>query len=115
MPHARCHQCHKRAIWYDRNNDIRACKRCYHQVWQATRQRIRAYHTALHALQQGQKPALLASYRGTPQEIAAQLADALRAIPWSTGAQHEVSVLLMRCAQLTGDGSPRNHGPSGAG
>jgi hypothetical protein len=51
-------------------------------------------------LEWGEIPALLSSYDGTPQEIAAELAHDLRLMAWSTGAKHEVGPLIARCAVL---------------
>ena len=100
MPQSRCALCKKRPIWRYHNNDLHACKRCYHQVWNDTRQRLRAYRAAMAALERGEIPALLASYGGLPQEIAAALASNLRMMSWSTGAKHEVAPLIARCEAL---------------
>jgi len=51
-------------------------------------------------LERGAIPALLASYGGLPQEIAAALASDLRMMSWSTGAQREVAPLIARCEAL---------------
>ena len=96
MPQSQCRLCTKRPVWRYRNNDLHACKRCYHRVWHDTRQRLRAYRTAIAALERGEIPALLSSYDGTPQEIAAELAHDLRLTVWSTGAKHEVGPLIKR-------------------
>jgi len=100
MPQAQCALCKKRPIWRYHNNDLHACKRCYHQVWNDTRQRLRAYRAAIAALERGEILALLASYGGLPQEIAATLASDLRMMSWSTGAKHEVAPLIVRCEAL---------------
>lgn len=100
MPPARCALCHKRPLWHYHNNDLHACKRCYHRVWQDTRQRLRAYRTAIAALERGAIPALLATYGSLPQEVAAALAQDLRLMSWSTGAKHEVAPLIARCEAL---------------
>ena len=36
MSAPRCRQCKQRSVWRYKNNDISACKRCYHQVWNTT-------------------------------------------------------------------------------
>lgn len=100
MPQARCALCNKRPIWRSHNNDLHACKRCSHRVWQDTRQRLRAYRTAIAALERGEIPALLAGYDGMPQESAAELAQDLRLMSWSTGAKREVAPLIARCEAL---------------
>ena len=100
MPQARCALCKKRPIWRYHNNDLHACKRCYHRVWQDTRQRLRAYRAAITALERGAIPALLATYGSLPQEVAAALAQDLRLMSWSTGAKHEVAPLIARCETL---------------
>jgi hypothetical protein len=100
MPQSRCRLCKKRPIWRYRNNDLHACKRCYHRVWNDTRQCIRAYRAAIAALERGEIPALLSSYGGMPQEIAAELAHDLHMMSWSTGVKHEVRPLIARCQAL---------------
>jgi len=100
MPHARCALCNKRPLWRYHNNDLPACKRCSHRVWQDTRQRLRAYRAAIAALERGESPALQAAYGSLPQEVAAALAQDLRLMSWSTGAKHEVAPLLARCEAL---------------
>ena len=100
MPQSRCTRCTKRPVWRYHNNDLHACKRCYHQVWHATRQRLRAYRAALATLERGEIPALLASYGGLPQEIATALASDLRMTSWSTGAKREVPPLIAHCEAL---------------
>ena len=100
MPQSRCRLCKKRPIWPYRNNDLDACKRCYHRVWNDTRQRLRAYRAAIAALERGEIPALLSSYGSMPQEIAAELAYDLDRMVWATGAKQEVGPLIARCETL---------------
>ena len=100
MPQALCALWTKRPRWRSHHNDLHACKRCYHRVWNDTRQRLRASRAAIAALERGDIPALLLSYDGRPHEIAAALAQDLRLTSWSTGAKHEVAPLIARCETL---------------
>ena len=101
MSELRCRQCKKRPVWCYRNNDIDACKRCYHQVWNDTRKQFRVYHASLGLLEHGRIPASLAAYGTTVEEIAARLLQELEGTSWHTGAKHEVPLLITRCARLS--------------
>jgi hypothetical protein len=106
MPELRCRQCKKRPIWRYKNNDIAACKRCYHQVWHATRQRLQAYRAALGLLERGHLPASLATYGQTVEEMARAVLAELQGTLWRTGAKHEVPQLVTRCVRLARANQP---------
>jgi len=100
MAEPRCRRCQKRPVWRYRNNDIHACKRCYHVVWNDTRRRLRDDHAALGALERGRIPASLAGYGTDAHEIASALVKEIRDTSWRTGARHEVPLLITRCERL---------------
>ena len=108
MSAPRCRQCKQRSVWRYKNNDISACKRCYHQVWNTTRRRLRDYHAALGLLERGGIPETLRTYGSTVEDIARALLAELEGTAWHTGAKHEVPLLLTRCKRLTGQGGPHH-------
>ncbi len=86
MPQSPCRICKKRPIWRYHNNDLHACKRCYHRVWYDTRQRLRAYRTAIAALERGEIPV-----RRWPAQLSAMIFYAAAdrrppaSTPWQAG------------------------------
>ena len=100
MRDQRCRHCQQRPVWRYKNNDLGACKRCYHQVWHATRARLRAYHTALDRLECGELPAALVACGQTVEAMARAIVDEVQGTVWRTGAKHEVPSLVTRCARL---------------
>jgi hypothetical protein len=107
MPQALCRRCQKRPLWRYRNNDIHACKRCYHEVWNDTRRRVREYHAALGMLERGRVPETLSAYGSDVQVVAMALAETLRNTVWQTGAKHEVPLLMTRCERMLSSGHGR--------
>lgn len=103
MREKRCRHCQKRPLWRYHNNDLGACKRCYHEVWQQTRERIRELHKALGFLERGNIPEPLKAYGESQERIAESLLRELEAERWQTGAKHEVPILLQRLRRLVGE------------
>lgn len=107
MTQALCRHCKKRPRWRYRNNDVYACKRCYHDIWNDTRRRLRDYHAALGMLERGRIPGALSSYGSDIETVAITLAEELENTEWQTGAKHEVPLLMTRCERLINTHRPR--------
>jgi hypothetical protein len=101
---SRCRHCRTRPVWRYHNNDIAACKRCYHEVWGQTRRRIRELHTAIGSLERGKIPEPLKTYGKMAVGIAKVLLKELEPEAWRSGAKHKVPVLPQRCQCLIGQG-----------